>query len=169
MLLNELHELDQDPKQAVGNIVRQRAQQQQGYRPSKDGEPTSYVELHFYQPGPDGMPDEQNTQLTVVGFDVEYDVSPDEYDGPHLFARGEVNADWHVAKAFTWNGHQLNKLVPQMAPCCDELDGAAIEAFEAGDTHKCMELLDKAVEDQLDMDSIQPPAKRYPDSRSSRY
>ena len=172
MLLIELHELDQDPSKGVGSMIRQRGlDQQQRQRKLKraDDEPTSYVELHFYQPGPDGMPDEQNTALTVVGFDVTYDVSEDEYDGPHLFARGDVDADWHVASSFTWNGHQLNKLVPQMAVCCHEIEGEADEAFESGDTKKCMELLDKAVEDQLDLDSIQVPQKRYADSRSGRY
>lgn len=165
MLLVELHDFDTDPKQAAGNLVRQRAAQLQRRRPSYDDEPTSYVELNFYQPDKDGMPDEESDP-TVVGFDVTYDGSPDEYDGPHLFARGEVNADWKVAAPFVWNGQQLNKLVPQMAPCCDELEGLGVDAFEAGDARKCMELMDQAVERQLDLDSVSVPQKRYPDSRS---
>jgi hypothetical protein len=167
MLLVELHDFDTDPKQSAAAFVRQRAAafNQQRRRPSYDDEPASYVELHFYQPDSDGMPNE-DSELTVVGFEVSYDVSPDEYDGPHLFARGEVNADWKVAEPFVWNGQQLNKLVPQMAPCCDELEGLGIDAFEAGDARKCMELLDQAVERQLDLDSVSVPQKRYPDSRS---
>ena len=165
MLLRELHDFDSDPRQAAANLVRQRAAAYKPRRPSYDDEPASYVELHFYQPDKDGMPIE-DSELTVVGFDVSYDVSPDEYDGPHLFARGDVNADWQVSEPFVWNGQQLNKLVPQMAACCDELEGAGIDAFEAGDARKCMELLDHAVEQQLDLDSVQVPQKRYADSRS---
>lgn len=126
---------------------------------------TEYVELNFYQSDANGMPDERS-ELTVVEFRVSYDVTPDEYEGNYLFARGSVDADWKVDAPFVWNGQCMNKLVPEMAPCCEELEGGGINAFEAGDTLKCMQLLDQAVERQLDLDSVKVPQRNYPDSRS---